>query len=795
MRDLILTKKQKEAFDILNDNTTNELLFGGGAGGGKSRLGCLWIILKCMEYAGIRCLIGRNKFSTLKQTTMITLFDVLKAMGLMAERDFSYNAQSGTLKFLNGSIILFKDLYFYPSDPEFDNLGSLELTYFFIDECNQVVFKCYDVLKSRLRYKHRELGIMPKCLLTCNPSKNWVYKEFYKPSKEGTLDKHKKFLQSLAGDNPFLPETYIEALKKIQIKSIRERLYKGNWEYDDDPTTLFDYDSINNCFNRDITDNSISERYLIGDIARKGNDRMVLGVWYGLQLKKIIDLPYEIKEDISKSTKYIVDLARAENINTNHIILDEDGVGCLTKGTEILTLQGWKKAEDIRMGDKVYSKDKNNNLVVETIIDNKTKQPTDIIELDNGYAFSYCHFLPYKTRNEYDFKLRTWDGITKKDRIIFDTGFNWVGENKDIELIKFRRKHIINIDKMDLFLGWFVSEGSCDNRYVIISQNNTSRHIEDIKEAIDKTGFKYYIKESKSGELFFIICNKSLMKWLENNCYTCDRYKSYNKKIPDIIKQADKQVIENFLSAFNKGDGYIHKGVKEYSTSSEVLSDDLLELIYKTGKLAGKMIKHKKDSIGNIGGREIKRTHNNWCIYEMRTNSMGIRPKIKRIYKDNVYYITITGETRLFLTRFKDYKAFFTHNGGVVDNIKGCIGFSNNASAIQTREYDLEPDKVLKQFKKEDYQNLKAQCYFKLSELIKKSEIGITEENPDVKDLISEELMAVKQRDIDKDTSLRINSKDNMKEILGRSPDFADMMMMRMLGLLKKDRQYRIISL
>ena len=39
-----LTKKQTKALDALEDKTTTELLFGGGAGGGKSALGCYWQI-------------------------------------------------------------------------------------------------------------------------------------------------------------------------------------------------------------------------------------------------------------------------------------------------------------------------------------------------------------------------------------------------------------------------------------------------------------------------------------------------------------------------------------------------------------------------------------------------------------------------------------------------------------------------------------------------------------------------------------------------------------------------------
>ena len=45
-------------------------------------------------------------------------------------------------------------------------------------------------------------------------------------------------------------EHYIENLKKLDTKN-RERLLNGNWEYDDDPTKIFDYDSIIDLFTSD----------------------------------------------------------------------------------------------------------------------------------------------------------------------------------------------------------------------------------------------------------------------------------------------------------------------------------------------------------------------------------------------------------------------------------------------------------------------------------------------------------------------------------------------------------------
>jgi len=45
--------------------------------------------------------------------------------------------------------------------------------------------------------------------------------------------------------------------------------------------------------------------------------------------------------------------------------------------------------------------------------------------------------------------------------------------------------------------------------------------------------------------------------------------------------------------------------------------------------------------------------------------------------------------------------------------------------------------------------------------------------------MLIEELEQIKSKDIDKDTKLKIVSKDEIKEVLGRSPDFSDTLMMR----------------
>ena len=101
--------------------------------------------------------------------------------------------------------------------------------------------------------------------------------------------------------------------------------------------------------------------------------------------------------------------------------------------------------------------------------------------------------------------------------------------------------------------------------------------------------------------------------------------------------------------------------------------------------------------------------------------------------------------------------------GGVADQIRG-TNFVNNSKALH----------------EQNFINLKSQCYVKLSELFKDGKISINIMEPSVVDELTQELLAVKLKDIDKDNKVAVMSKDEMKKILGKSPDLSDAFMMRM---------------
>lgn len=264
--------------------------------------------------------MGRSKLKSLKETTLNTFFEL--STKLKISDQFKYNAQSNVIYFNNGSEIILKDLFLYPSDPNFDSLGSLEITGAFIDECNQIVHKAWQIVKSRIRYKLSEFGLTPKILGTCNPAKNWVYSEFYKKSKDKCLEVWKKFVQALPTDNPHLHPSYLQSLLRLD-KNSRERLYFGNWEYDDDPNALIEYESILNLFTNTHAEKT-GKKYITADIARLGSDKAIIMVWDNYT---IIDLIEFDKSRITEIQNAINSLKIKYKVPNSNIVADEDGVG------------------------------------------------------------------------------------------------------------------------------------------------------------------------------------------------------------------------------------------------------------------------------------------------------------------------------------------------------------------------------------------------------------------------------------------------------------------------------------
>lgn len=329
-----LLPKQSEAFTAFESNDITELGYGGAAGGGKTRLGCYIAVYVAEAYPKSRGAIGRKELKTLRITTLATLFEILSELGYKKDIDYNYNAQDSKITFSNGSEVLLLDTSYSPQDPEYTRFGSLELTWAWIDESNETPLKAKSILKTRVGRKNNLGGKLVKSfwLETFNPDKGHVYSDYWKPFKDGTMPTYRKFIRALPGDNPLLPQAYIDNLKRSD-KMTRERLLEGNFEYDLDECVLVRYDAIEDLWTNTTikTDN----KYLTCDIARYGGDKTVLTVWDDFE---VIDIALFQGLGVDTVSDRIKEYAAKYKIPFSHIIVDEDGVG----GGVVDTLRGVK---------------------------------------------------------------------------------------------------------------------------------------------------------------------------------------------------------------------------------------------------------------------------------------------------------------------------------------------------------------------------------------------------------------------------------------------------------------------
>jgi phage terminase large subunit len=321
-----LSDKQLEAYNVLTeDRGVSELVFGGGARGGKTFLGAFWIISECVAKPGSAWLVGRKELTTLFRTTLITFFEVLAKLKYEKDKHYTYNGQYRILKFVNGSIVFFSEINYVPTDPHYNRLGSYSLTGCWYDEAQEIHREARDVIQARFTLlSGNGWEAKPKALYTCNPERNWIYSEFWKPLiKEKTAIESRQFIVSLYTDNPYIKhEEYKKSVINTKNKILIERLLYGNFEYDDSPNRIFDYDSILDMFHRK-TENR-KDKYISCDVARLGRDTTRVGLWHGLQLVKVYTFD---RQDTAKTVQFIQELEQKENVRRSHIVIDEDGVG------------------------------------------------------------------------------------------------------------------------------------------------------------------------------------------------------------------------------------------------------------------------------------------------------------------------------------------------------------------------------------------------------------------------------------------------------------------------------------
>ena len=118
------------------------------------------------------------------KTTVNTYYKMWQTYNIPAKFMWRLDKKYNIIRFENWSEILLLDCATQPADPLFTRFGSLELTWWFIDEANEIDEQAFTILNTRIaRQKNKEYHLTPKLLCTFNPDQWWVKRKFYTPYK------------------------------------------------------------------------------------------------------------------------------------------------------------------------------------------------------------------------------------------------------------------------------------------------------------------------------------------------------------------------------------------------------------------------------------------------------------------------------------------------------------------------------------------------------------------------------------------------------------------------------------
>lgn len=192
----------------------------GGYGSSKSYHVALKIILKLLRERRT-ALVVREVYDTHRDSTYSLLADIIVDLGL--EGTVRPMASPMQIKFPNGSKIIFKGM---DKPAKLKSVHNVSIVW--VEECSEVKYAGITELIGRLRHPTMKLHM----ILSTNPvSKgNWCYKHFFKDAKNDIFivddeDLYKDRIKvvngtyyhhSVADDNYFLPQSYIEQLEDMK---------------------------------------------------------------------------------------------------------------------------------------------------------------------------------------------------------------------------------------------------------------------------------------------------------------------------------------------------------------------------------------------------------------------------------------------------------------------------------------------------------------------------------------------------------------------------------------------------
>lgn len=337
---------------------------------------------------------------------------------------------------------------------------------------------------------------------------------------------------------------------------------------------------------------------------------------------------------------------------------------CIPYG-DVLTPEGWKQIEMIKIGDYVCSDD--DGKITFLRVDQKIEEDyCGNLYVSSNWSARFIatpnHSLPIitETKNKKGRtfhslslrKIKDFKKVTRLPKIGEWKGFpiHYFGiENTEKRRKKKRQPLIIDGNNYCELMGWFLSEGYANKRLGIFGISQTKEKNKSIiSNLLERIGFSFKwnghtaVIYSRSWSNYFSIFGKCREKF-----------------IPRILKEATRKQLRIFYKAMLLGDG--HKN--HYYTISKKLADDMCDIGLKLGKRI------------YISSRERKNRKGLSYDISFKPNKIGW------IEKDKITEIKYSG--KVFCLGIDNVHNFYLRQNGTV--------FLSGNSWVKNRFIDVAP--------------------------------------------------------------------------------------------------------
>lgn len=204
-------------------DTHKYIAFGGARGGGKSWAVRVKALILAARYDGIKIMIVRRTYPELRANHITPFKAYINGIA-------RYNEATKELRFINGSVILFR---YAANEKDLDKYQGTEVDVLFLDEATQFTEEQFDRFKACVRGVN---GFPKRIYLTCNPGgvgHSWVKRLFVdKKYLPGEKPEEYAFFRSLVTDNKALMESDPEYILKLQSlpPKLRKAWLEGDWD-------------------------------------------------------------------------------------------------------------------------------------------------------------------------------------------------------------------------------------------------------------------------------------------------------------------------------------------------------------------------------------------------------------------------------------------------------------------------------------------------------------------------------------------------------------------------------------